>query len=191
MNANPATTWSAAVARSLSRFDLLERRLSVLINRGSRRPAVARFFALVSRLGDGLVWYVLMGVLALTQGETGRLAAAQMALTGLVGVALYKYLKTRLIRERPFMVNPDIRVGTAPLDRYSFPSGHTLHAVMFTIIAVAWFPLLAALLIPFTVLIALSRMVLGLHYPTDVLIGALIGWGLAEVALLAVPPAGL
>jgi len=191
MESTSATTWSAAVARSLSRFDLLERRLCLLINRGSRPPAVARFFALVSKLGDGAVWYVLMGVLALTQGETGRLAAAQMAVAGLVSVLLYKYLKTRLVRERPFMVNPDIRVGTAPLDRYSFPSGHTLHAVMFTVIAVAWFPLLGALLIPFTVLIAVSRMVLGLHYPTDVLIGALLGWGLAEVALLALPPSGL
>ena len=41
---------------------------------------------------------------------------------------------------------------------------------------------------PLTVLIAASRVVLGLHYPTDVLVGALIGWGLAEFTLWAVPP---
>jgi len=188
MPATTLSTWSAIVARGLTRFDLLERRLCVLINRGARPRWVGRFFVLVSRLGDGPVWIGLMAVLAFTQAGAGRIAALQMAITGLVGLSLYKFLKSRLVRERPFIVNPAIEASTPPLDRYSFPSGHTLHAVMFTIIAVAWFPLLAALLIPFAVFIALSRVVLGLHYPTDVLVGALIGWGLAEIALLAVPP---
>ncbi|MFP4516233.1 MAG: phosphatase PAP2 family protein, partial [Desulfovibrionales bacterium] len=65
--------------------------------------------------------------------------------------------------------------GTAPLDWYSFPSGHTLHAVSFTIVVMAYFPVLGLVLIPFSVLIALSRLVLGLHYPSDVLAGSCIG----------------
>ena len=188
MEWNTATSWSTTIAQRLSRFDLLERRLCVLINRSSRSRHVVLFFAAVSRLGDGAIWYALMAVLALTQGRNGIIAAAVMGVAALAGVALYKFLKSRLVRERPFIVNPDILAGTPPLDRYSFPSGHTLHAVMFSIIAIAWFPLLAAVLVPFTVLVALSRVVLGLHYPTDVLVGALIGWGLAEIALLSVPP---
>ena len=71
----------------------------------------------------------------------------------------------------------------APLDEYSFPSGHTLHAVSFTLIAVHYYPKLAWLLLPFAVLVALSRVVLGLHYPSDVLAGALLGAGLALLAL--------
>ena len=62
-----------------------------------------------------------------------------------------------------------------PLDRYSFPSGHTLHAVCFAWQAVAHFPALSWTLVPVAALIALSRVVLGLHYPTDVLAGAAIG----------------
>lgn len=73
-----------------------------------------------------------------------------------------------------------------PLDRYSFPSGHTLHAVCFTGIACAYQPLFAWVLVPFALLVALSRLVLGLHYPSDVLAGALIGGGLALSSLALV-----
>ena len=188
MNASLVKPWSTAVAQGLSRFDLFERRICVFINRRMRAPGFVRLFAAVSRLGDGVLWYALMAVLGLGMGETGLIAAAQMGGAGLVGVTLYKFLKRRLVRERPFVVSADILVGTAPLDRYSFPSGHTLHAVMFTLIAIAWFPLLAAVLVPFTLLVALSRIVLGLHYPSDVVVGGLIGWGLADLALLTYPP---
>jgi len=73
----------------------------------------------------------------------------------------------------------------APLDEFSFPSGHTLHAVTFTIIALAYAPLLAPLLLPFALLVAASRVVLGLHYPSDVLAATLIGCGLGAVSLPA------
>jgi undecaprenyl-diphosphatase len=77
--------------------------------------------------------------------------------------------------------------GTPALDRYSFPSGHTLHAVSFTILATASFPQLTWLLAPFATLVAASRVVLGLHYPTDVAAGALIGALLAVLSMLVLP----
>lgn len=174
--------------RGLAHLERLEHRVCVKLNSKSASPAVGSFFVAVSRLGDGVIWYSLMILMVLTQGEYGFRAAAVMGGAGLCGLAVYKILKTRLIRERPFMRHTDIRVATRALDEHSFPSGHTLHAVMFTTIAVGWFPALAAALIPLAVLIGLSRVVLGLHYPSDVVIGALIGWSLAEIALVAVPP---
>ncbi|MDF3029711.1 MAG: phosphoesterase [Moraxellaceae bacterium] len=173
--------------RGLTRLDAFEHRICIALNQSSRRRAVGLLFRVVSRLGDGVFWYALMGALALIGGTEGRIAALQMGLTSLVGVALYKVLKARLVRERPFITHSDIRCAAAPLDRYSFPSGHTLQAVLFTTLALAWFPLLAPLLLPFTLLVALSRMVLGLHYPTDVVCGAAIGWGLAKLSLSLLP----
>lgn len=180
--------FSSVVQRGFARFDRAEQRLCLGLNRFSTRRGVRSFFAAVSRVGDGVVWYALMGVLSLTQGRYGARAALAMGITALVGLAIYKLLKERLVRERPYLTHHDILVGCAPLDRYSFPSGHTLQAVIFAMIAVAWFPALAAVLVPLALLIALSRVILGLHYPTDVLVGAAIGWGLAECALWVVPP---
>jgi undecaprenyl-diphosphatase len=99
-------------------------------------------------------------------------------------VVLYKLIKTRAVRERPYITHPAISCIAAPLDRYSFPSGHTLHAVSFAVIAIQAFPVLAWLLVPLALLIALSRVVLGLHYPSDVVAGALLGEGIAQVTLL-------
>lgn len=164
------------------RFDLLERSLCLRVNRGCHYPAVRRFFVVVSRLGDGVFWYLLMLAFAMS-GAHGAQVAAQMAVTGLAGLATYKQLKHRLVRERPYISHLGIRLGTAPLDRYSFPSGHTMHAVTFTTVATAHVPELWYVLGPFTLLVAASRVVLGLHYPTDVAAGASIGAMLAGACL--------
>lgn len=169
--------------RGLNPLDALEYRVCVAFNRTSRRQLVRGFFRVVSRLGDGVFWYTLMGALAAMQGAAGRAAALQMGVTALAGVGLYKLLKHRLVRERPFITFDAIACACPPLDRYSFPSGHTLQAVLFTTVALAWFPALAPLLLPFAVLVALSRVILGLHYPSDVACGALIGWVLAQGSL--------
>lgn len=182
----PQHTWTPT--DRFVRLGMLEHRLCIAFNRTSRRQAVHVLFRTVSRLGDGIFWYSLMAAVALTQ-PAGWKCALQMGLTSLVGLAIYKLLKTRLVRERPFIAFDDIRCGCPPLDRYSFPSGHTLQAVLFTTVALAWFPVLAWVLVPFTLLVALSRMVLGLHYPTDVVCGALIGFGLAQGSLWLVPVA--
>jgi undecaprenyl-diphosphatase len=172
-----------ATARLWQRVDRAEQALCLRINRACHRTNARRFFVAASRLGDGIAWYALMASLAVAGGAPGARAAAQMAVAGTVGVLLYRILKTRLVRERPFVSHAAIRLGTAPLDRYSFPSGHTLHAVCLTMLALAQFPALAALLVPFAAAVAASRVVLGLHYPTDVLAGAVLGAILAEFTL--------
>ncbi len=178
---------SAGTLRLWQRVDRAEGALCQRINRGCRRPGLRAVFIVASRLGDGIAWYALMAGMALMAGGSGRLVAVQMAASGAFGTAAYKSLKHRLVRERPFVSHDGILCGTAPLDRYSFPSGHTLHAVCFTVLAVAHYPVLALLLVPFTAAVAASRVVLGLHYPTDVAAGALIGAILAAGSLALWP----
>ncbi len=140
-------------------------------------------FRIVSRLGDGVFWYALMLALLTTGGAAAFGPVGRMAGTGLVCTLIYKWLKSKTSRPRPFAVENAVRAGADPLDPFSFPSGHTLHAVAFSIVAIAFYPILAWLLVPFTLLVAASRVVLGLHYPSDVLAGAALGALIAQGAL--------
>ena len=145
------------------------------VNGWCRQRAVQRFFAGVSRLGDGVFWYALILVLPLIYGRAAVAVSLKMALVGFVGLVTYKVIKQTTARPRPASLDSTIRLGTDPLDHYSFPSGHTLHAVGFSVTALHYYPDLAWWLIPFASLVAASRVILGLHYPTDVLAGAVIG----------------
>jgi undecaprenyl-diphosphatase len=170
------------------RFELLsgEWRLCRACNRWAARRTIMHLFRTVSRLGDGVAWYALMLGIALFGGARGWQAALHMAATGIVAAWLYRTLKHWTRRPRPFRAHHGIVAHIAPLDEFSFPSGHTLHAVTFSLVALAWYPDLLALLLPFIALIAASRVVLGLHYPSDVLVASLIGFLLAELSIAVI-----
>ncbi len=170
MNLHVLHDWDAATC---TRFNLVNHH---------RYPAA--IFAAVSRLGDGWFWYALLATMPLVWGLPGLFQAVLMAGSGLACTFTYRWIKGRTRRPRPSEVFQHLRVTVAPLDRFSFPSGHTLHAVAFTCMAGWWHPALLWILAPFTVLVALSRLVLGLHYPSDVLVGAMIGAALAGAALV-------
>ena len=157
------------------------------VNRWGTRQAVRAYFRAVSRLGDGLFWYSLMALFTFWEGSRGLHAAAHMAIVGACAALLYRRLKRWTRRPRPFTVDSRIRAWIAPLDEYSFPSGHTLHAVSFSAVAIAWYPGLAVVLLPFTLSVALSRVVLGVHYPSDVLAAGAIGMALTALSFLLLP----
>ncbi|SDX25350.1 phosphatase PAP2 family protein [Marinobacter mobilis] len=169
-------------SRFFEAVDQREFALCQTINRSLRFRPVHSYFQLVSRLGDGWFWYALILMLPVLQPDDGLAVALLMAATGLSCTLTYKLLKRWLIRERPFISFPSINCGTPPLDRYSFPSGHTLHAACFNSLLAVLAPEIAWLLLPFTLSVAASRVVLGLHYPSDVAAGAVIGSTMGLVA---------
>ena len=160
-----------------------ETELCVRANRWGGRGLVRAYFSAISRLGDGVAWYVLMGAIVLADGLAGLAASAHLAATGVVALTLYKALKRWTRRARPCAADVRIRAWVAPLDEFSFPSGHTLHAVSFSLVAVAHYPVLAWLLAPFALSVAVSRVVLGLHYPSDVIAATVVGTGLASLSV--------
>ena len=177
---------AARTRQVFARFDAAEYKLCLRLNRGCNVRSVRNVFAVVSRLGDGIFWYVLMLMLPLLYGQDGIAPAIQMGVTSLFGIGLYKLLKHRLVRERPYIAMAGIRAAIPPPDRYSFPSGHTPHAVCFAMLATSHFPELGWVLWPFAMMVAASRPVLGLHYPTDVVAGGGLGAAIAGLSLAIV-----
>lgn len=174
---------TASLSALFARIDAAEYGICRRMNRAASHGGLRNVFRVASRLGDGVIWYAMLAVLPFLYGRAAWKPMLIMAITGIVGVLLYKVLKRVCVRERPFITHSSISLAMPPLDRYSFPSGHTLHAVSFAWQAVVTFPELAWVLVPLASLIAASRVVLGLHYPTDVLAGAAIGAGLATTGL--------
>lgn len=153
--------------------------LCLRLNGATRLAPLRQLFRAVSWLGNGIFWYGLMLAMLVQGGAQAAPAVLHLIVVGAVCTTTYRLLKRGTSRPRPYQLIPAVALGAAPLDVYSFPSGHTLHAVAFSMVAASHYPSLAALLAAFTGLTAVSRVVLGLHYPTDVVAGALIGGAIA------------
>ena len=167
----------------LSRMHALDSALCVTVSHTNQYRLIRDWFRLISRLGDGVFWYGLMLAIIITQQMDGIKPVLHMLAAGLTGTLIYKWLKHKTHRPRPFQVRQDVWVIGKPLDHFSFPSGHTLHAVAFSMVAMHYYPPLAVILVPFMLMVAMSRVILGLHYPSDVLAGASIGYLIAELYL--------
>ncbi|MGM0564833.1 MAG: phosphatase PAP2 family protein [Pseudomonadota bacterium] len=158
---------------------------SIRINRAVHIQAIQRFFSLISKAGDGPFWTLLILSIPLWDQKNGWGVMAQMALVALSGLAIYKGIKGATSRPRPFVQHSEITLGCPPLDQFSFPSGHTLHAAGLTAMFLFYYPVIGLCLLPFALLVALSRVILGLHFVSDVLMGAGIGLSLAGMSIAA------
>lgn len=167
------------------RLDLLEWQLCQRITRLSMYRPWRILLQAASRLGDWPIWVALIAAQPWLQ-PNGVLHLVQYAITALIALSVYRLVKNRLCRERPFITyHGGIQCSEPARDRYSFPSGHTMHAVMFTLLVAAHTPWLLPAVIPLALLIAISRVGLGLHYLSDVAAGAAMGMGFALLSLAA------
>lgn len=149
-------------------------------------PRITALFIIASRLGDGWLWWGSALLLLLFGGSEARLAVAAAAVSVALSILLFKALKKLIGRPRPFATWQDLPCLLAPPDRFSFPSGHTMTAFAVYAAYAEMIPGSSAYFLPAAILIGLSRVFLGCHYPTDVLMGALLGTGigLSVVSLL-------
>ncbi|MEI7885424.1 MAG: phosphatase PAP2 family protein [Clostridia bacterium] len=129
---------------------------------------------LISRLGDaGLLWIIIAFTLIITKRyrKTGFMLAFALFLCLLIGNLT---LKPLFARPRPFLLDPTIMLLIPAPSDYSFPSGHSMSAFAAATVLFSIHPrwVLAYFLAG---CIAFSRLYLLVHYPSDVLAGALIG----------------
>lgn len=134
-----------------------------------------------TRGGDGWLWYALGLLLPVFGGVEGRWAVTEAALACWTGIALFLYLKRAAGRRRPCALEPHCWSTLLPPDQFSFPSGHTITAFAIIVPVMAHFPEARYALQFCAVSIAVSRILLGMHFLSDVVAGALIGCTLGSL----------
>jgi undecaprenyl-diphosphatase len=150
---------------------------------GWRPPIWLRLWMVAAtRGGDGWLWYAMGGVVAVFGGAKRFQALAAAGLAVAVGIALFLCLKRAFGRKRPCAVEPHCWATLLPPDQFSFPSGHTITAFAVAVSLGTFYPALLVGLLFCAASVAASRILLGMHFLSDVVAGAALGSALGAIA---------
>ncbi len=144
------------------------------------------FFIVASRLGDGPLWVMTATWLIASGDLRTRIAVMSAFVAVILSVLTFMAVKNLISRPRPFESWQSLTCLMPPPDRFSFPSGHTMTAFSAWAALTTFIPVLTIPFLLAAVIIGLSRVFLGLHYPTDVLVGALMGTAIGVSTSMAV-----
>jgi undecaprenyl-diphosphatase len=155
--------------------DARDQRLMRRVNHW-RAPKWLRLWMIAAtRCGDGWLWYSLALVVALFGGPHRMAALTSAVLAGAAGVAVFMKLKRMIGRKRPCAIEAHCWSQLLPPDQFSFPSGHTITAFSVSVALSMFYPEMEAVLFFCAASIAASRILLGMHFLSDVIAGALLG----------------
>lgn len=139
---------------------------------------------ILSRTGDGYMQVLLPLCYALLAPEDGRAFFYLVAFAFAIERPLYFVLKNVLKRRRPPEVVDDFTSVINASDQFSFPSGHTMAAFLLATLCVMHIGAMATPLYFWATGVAISRVVLGVHFPSDTIAGAALGSGIAYLVVI-------
>ncbi|MGB6942090.1 MAG: phosphatase PAP2 family protein [Bryobacteraceae bacterium] len=149
-------------------------------------PRWVRFYVVsATRVGDGWLWYAMGLAIAILGGKTRFEAVGAAGLSSVLSILMFLCLKRLTGRRRPCQIAPHCWATLLPPDQFSFPSGHTMTAFAVAIPLLLFYPTLTIGLLFCALSIAMSRILLGMHFLSDVVAGALIGTGLGYLGYFA------
>lgn len=141
----------------------------------------------ITRLGDNGCLWIVLAVVLLVIGKTRRVGAASALSLLLTFIVVNLGIKNIVERVRPYEVIEGLTRLVPPEESFSFPSGHSAHAFAVGVVIFLMLPRKVGIpVLVLAFLIAISRMYVGVHYPTDVLAGIVIGSLLAYISVRVV-----
>jgi undecaprenyl-diphosphatase len=167
---------SMRVARAIIGFGAqTDHRVMIRVNHW-RAPRWMRLWMLAAtRGGDGWLWYATGAMVGLFGGPARLVAILAATISVGVGVLLFLKLKRAFGRKRPCAMEPHCWATLLPPDQFSFPSGHTITAFAVALSLGGFYPAMLPGLLFCAASVAASRILLGMHFLSDVLAGAAIG----------------
>jgi len=166
---------SAQVQSMLEFISIRDHRVMRRVNNW-RAPRWIRVWAIcATRGGDGWLWYVMLVVIALFGGVDRWATIAACSTSAFVGTLTFLYLKRKTSRKRPCAVATHCWANLLPPDQFSFPSGHSITAFAIAIPLGLFYPSLMVGLLVCALSIASSRILLGMHFLSDVVVGCVLG----------------
>jgi undecaprenyl-diphosphatase len=158
--------------------DGFDRRLYRVLNQLPHSRTSDRYVSVLSDLGEGLGWVAGGIALAILGGPKGRRAGAATAVASLLATYIVQVrVKPIFRRVRPFVNREATVVGIRPAD-HSFPSGHTASSFAAATALAFFYPRAAPLAYAVATGVGMSRVHLGVHFPSDAAVGGLIGIGI-------------
>lgn len=171
-----------AILKKVTNLDITAFKWCMARKYASEIAVVSRW---ISRCGDGGL-YILLGFALMRLDRENGIPFFQTGLLAFsIWLPIYFVLKNTVKRNRPEDLFQDFKAFLIPSDQFSFPSGHTAAAFIMAALVCVYYPPFTPWAYSCAVMISLSRVFLGVHFPTDLLAGAAFG-SLSAVAAIAI-----
>lgn len=165
--------------RALNRLQQADLQMLLWCGRGRFYPNLMRLVRSISHSGDGYMQLCLPLLLWAFHPGLDSLFLQTIALAFMVERSVYFVLKNTLRRQRPPEVIPDFTSIVKASDKFSFPSGHTMAAFLLCGLMLHFLGPVALPLYLWATAVGFSRVLLGVHFPSDILAGAALGSAIA------------